>query len=315
MSTQTALSTPPRRAPDAGKQTASKVERNRQRWGWVFVTPFGLVFVAFMIVPLIYAFWMSLHSSTLAGGEQFTGLGNYVTAFSDPIFLEGMLRVLAFVVVMVPIQIGLALVAALVLDTLATRLAKASRLLIFMPYAIPGMIGALMWGFLYSPRFGPAQQLFGLFGATAPDFLADNMIFTSLVNIVTWQWTGYYMIIIFSALRAIDPSIYEAARIDGANGFQISTRIKIPMVSATLVLVLVFSIIGTLQFFTEPQVLRAVAQGAIPSSYTPNMYAYSLAFSFNQFNYASTISFALGIVVFIGSYLFMFFTRKQSGLK
>jgi multiple sugar transport system permease protein len=87
------------------------------------------------------------------------------------------------------------------------------------------------------------------------------------------------------------------------------------MIASSMVMVLIFALIGTLQFFTEPQVLRAVAQGAIPVSYTPNMYAYSLAFSYSQFNYASAISFALGIVVFIGSYFFLFLTRKQSGLK
>ena len=82
-----------------------------------------------------------------------------------------------------------------------------------------------------------------------------------------------------------------------------------------MVMVVVFSLIGTLQFFTEPQVLRSIAQGAIPPDYTPNMYAYSLAFSYSQFNYASTIAFALGVVVFIGSYFFLFLTRKQSGLQ
>jgi multiple sugar transport system permease protein len=82
-----------------------------------------------------------------------------------------------------------------------------------------------------------------------------------------------------------------------------------------MVMVVIFSLIGTLQFFTEPQVLRSVAQGAIPTDYTPNMYAYSLAFSYSQFNYASTIAFALGAVVFVFSFVFLFFTRKQSGLK
>ena len=154
-----------------------------------------------------------------------------------------------------------------------------------------------------------------LFGATAPSFLDQSSIFGSLVNIVTWQWSGYYMIIIYAALRGIDPSIYEAARIDGANAFQTALRIKVPMISSSMVMVLIFAMIGTLQFFTEPQVLRGVAQGAIPISYTPNMYAYSLAFSYSQFNYASAISFALGIIVFIGSYVFLFLTRKQSGLK
>jgi len=172
-----------------------------------------------------------------------------------------------------------------------------------------------MWSFLYSPRFGPAGTLFELFGLPAPDFLASGTVFYSLVNIVTWQWSGYYMIVIYAALRSIDPAIYEAARIDGANGLQTALRIKIPMISSSMVMVITFALIGTLQFFTEPVVLRNIAQGAIDAAYTPNMYAYSLAFSYSQFNYASTIAFSLGILVFAGSFVFLFLTRKQSGLK
>ena len=304
---------PPRRAPR--RTGIDRMDRKRQRWGWLFVAPFGVVFLTFLVAPLAYAFWMSLQTNTLATGTTFTGLANYVKAFSDPIFLGGLGRVGQFALIMIPAQMIVALVAALVLDNLSTALSKFSRLMIFVPYAIPVVIGALMWGFLYSPRFGPATDIFGLIGLAAPDFLAKGSIFASLVNIVTWQWAGYYMIIIYAALRGIDPAIYEAARLDGANGRQIALRVKVPMISSSMVMVLIFSLIGTLQFFTEPQVLRAVAQGAIPVSYTPNMYAYSLAFSYSQFNYASAISFSLGIVVFIGSYLFLFVTRKQSGLK
>ncbi len=314
----TGTAAPGRRGPAGRRGLAhSKIDSKRQWWGWLYVAPFTAVFVLFLVIPLAYALWMSLHNKGIATGGQsvFVGLDNYARAFSDPVFLSGLVRVAKFVLVMVPIQIGLALVCALVLDTLATRLSKASRLLIFVPYAIPAVIGALMWGFLYSPRFGPAADIFGIFGATAPNFLSSSMIFGSLVNIVTWQWVGYYMIIIYAALRTIDPSVYEAARIDGAGGLQIAARIKVPMISSSMVMILVFSLIGTLQFFTEPTVLRSVAQGAIPSDYTPNMYAFSLAFSYSQFNYASTIAFALGIFVFIGSYIFLFATRKQSGLK
>jgi multiple sugar transport system permease protein len=321
MTTSTTTSTPAvparpaRPARRSRRSDASRIDSNRQRWGYLFVTPFALIFLTFLVAPLAYAFWMSLHNKTLAAGESFVGLDNYVKAFTDQIFLGGLQRVALYALVMVPVQIAVALVAALVLDTLATRLSKFSRLMIFVPYAIPGVIGALMWGFLYSPRFGPANDLFGLFGLDAPEFLAKNMIFASLINIVTWQWAGYYMIIIYAALRGVDPAIYEAARLDGASGRQIATRIKIPMISSSMVMVVIFSLIGTLQFFTEPQVLRSVAQGAIPTDYTPNMYAYSLAFSYSQFNYASTIAFALGAVVFVFSFVFLFFTRTQSGLK
>jgi len=296
------------------RERAGRIDRNRQRWGWFFLTPFALIFLVLLVAPLGYAFWMSLYTSTLAAGESFTGIANYQRAFTDPLFLGGLRRVGLFVLVMVPIQLGVAVAVALVLDTLATRLSRFSRLMIFVPYAVPGMIGALMWGFLYSPRFGPAKDLFDLFGATAPNFLAPGTVFGSLVNIVTWQWSGYYMIIVFAALRGIDSSIYEAARIDGASGRQIALRIKVPMISAALVMIVIFALIGTLQFFTEPSILRNVASGAIPVHYTPNMYAYGLAFSYQQFNYASTISFALGVVVFVFSYIFLFLTRKRSGL-
>ena len=82
-----------------------------------------------------------------------------------------------------------------------------------------------------------------------------------------------------------------------------------------MVMVITFALIGTLQFFTEPTILRSVASGAIPVDYTPNMYAFALAFSYSQFNYAATIAFSLGALVFVGSFVFLFLTRKQSGLK
>lgn len=300
--------------PRPASRRRSGIER-RQRVGWLFITPFLVIFAAFLVFPLIYAFGMSLFSSTLASGTKFVGVDNYVKAFTDPLFIGGLGRVALFALIMIPAQLIVAMIAALVLDSLATWLSKLSRLLIFAPYAIPVVIGALMWSFLYSPRFGPGGTIFSLFGMEAPNFLSSDSIFFSLVNIVTWQWAGYYMIVIYAALRAIDPAVYEAARIDGANGLQIATRIKVPMISSSMVMVITFALIGTLQFFTEPTVLRSIASGALPAEYTPNMYAYALAFSYSQFNYAATIAFSLGILVFIGSFGFLFLTRKQNGLK
>jgi multiple sugar transport system permease protein len=168
-----------------------------------------------------------------------------------------------------------------------------------------------MWGFLYSPSFGPISQFFALFNMSGPDLLSSGNIFGGLLNVVTWQWAGYYMIIIYAALQGIDPAIYEAAKIDGANARQVAIRIKVPLVTAALVLILVFALIGTLQFFTEPTVLTPMANGAIGPAFTPNIYAYNLAFKFSQINYASAVSFALGIIVFIGVYIFLFLTRKK----
>jgi multiple sugar transport system permease protein len=212
------------------------------------------------------------------------------------------------------VQMLVSLAAALVLDNLTNRFARFARLMIFLPYAVPAVIGALMWGFLYSPSFGPLEQIFGSFGADAPFLLSPDNIFYGLMNVVTWQWAGYYMIIIYAALRGIDPTIYEAAKIDGANAWQVALRIKIPMVRSALVLILVFALIGTLQFFTEPQVLGPVANGTITPDFTPNIYAFNLAFKYAQFNYASAISFSLGAIVFVGVYIFLFVTRKRGSV-
>ena len=92
---------------------------------------------------------------------------------------------------------------------------------------------------------------------------------------------------------------------------QTALRIKIPMISSAMVLALMFTIIGTLQFFTEPRVLEKTASSVITPDYTPNLYAYNLAFQYSEFNYSAAISFSLGAVVFIGSYIFLFATRKE----
>jgi multiple sugar transport system permease protein len=289
------------------------VGRRRENIGWLFLAPFAAVFAVFFVLPFVCALWMSLHTETLVAGDRFIGLANYVKAFTDERFLSGLVRIVGFAVVFVPIQIGLALLFALLLDDMATRLSRLSRLMIFVPYAVPGVIGALMWGFLYSPSFGPLSQLFGIVGLPAPDALSPDSIFYSLTNVVTWQWTGYYMIIIYAALQSVDPSLYEAARIDGANRRQIALRIKVPMVFSSVALIIVFSVIGTLQFFTEPQVLAPIAAAAIDTAYTPNLYAYNLAFGYGQFNYASAISFTLGLLVFVGALVFLAGTRGRRG--
>ena len=283
-------------------------------WGWIFTAPFLIIFVLFLVIPLVYAFIVSLFTYTQVHGEHFSGLANYQRVFTDKIFLTGLGRVIIYTIVMVPIQLGLALIFALLMDSLKNRFASVSRLVIFLPYAVPGVIGALMWGFMYSKNMGPFTTIFELFGLPAPEILSSQGIFGALVNVVTWQWTGYYMVILYSALQSISPSLYESARIDGANEFKIATRIKVPMVSGSLVMVTIFSLIGTLQFYTEPNVLRNQAPTIIQPEYTPNMYAQALAFNYNQTNCSATVSFALGFIVVIFSMIFMRLTRKQSGL-
>jgi len=291
--------------------SARRARRRHSTIGWLFVAPFGIIFLVFLVGPLAYAFYLSLFKKALIGGTQFVLFDNYAKAFTDPNFLEGVWFVIRFSIVLIPLQMLISLAIALVLDAVVTRFTRLSRLMIFLPYAIPAVIGAIMWGFLYSKNFGPLGEIWGLFGATAPDLLSKQLIFFGLLNVVTWQWAGYYMIILYAALQGIDPTLYEAARIDGASTWQITLRIKVPLIANALLLILVFALIGTLQFFSEPQVLKFLAAGSIGPDFTPNMYAYQQAFALANFNYGSAISFALGIVVFIAVYIFLFLTRKR----
>ena len=299
---------PPARAPRRSR-TKSDVRRNLT--GWAFIAPFAIIFLALLIAPLFYALYLSLFQKSIVGGTRFVLFGNYLKAFTDPSFLDGVWFVISFSIILIPLQMAISLAMALIIDVVTTSFARFSRLMIFLPYAIPAVIGALMWGFLYSRNFGPIADFFEAFGATGPDLLSSDLIFYGLLNIVTWQWAGYYMIILYAALQGIDPTLYEAARIDGASQWQIILRIKIPLVAPALVLILVFALIGTLQFFNEPKILQQLAAGAIPDDFTPNMYAYQQAFSLANYNYGSAISFALGAVVFICVYIFLFATRKR----
>lgn len=304
----------PRATPLPASAPAPRARRSSGRQnlaGWGFVAPFALVFVGLLVAPLLFALYLSLFQNQLIGGTRFVLFDNYVKAFTDQNFLDGVWFVVRFSLVLIPLQMAISLAVALILDVVTGVFSRFARLMVFLPYAIPAVIGALMWGFLYSKSFGPLAEIFGAVGLAGPDFLSRDLIFAGLLNIVIWQWAGYYMIILYAALQGIDPTLYEAARIDGASQWQIVFRIKIPLIAPALVLILVFALIGTLQFFNEPQILRYLAAGAISADFTPNMYAYQQAFALANYNYGSAISFALGAVVFVCVYVFMFATRKR----
>ncbi len=215
-----------------------------------------------------------------------------------------------FMVVQVPIMLGLALIFALLLDSGVARLRTLFRMSFFLPYAIPSVVSALLWGYLYSPGFGPLTQVANVFHFPAPGFLTDAGMLPAIGNIVTWQYTGYNMIIMYAALQAIPPDLYEAAVVDGATGWEVARYIKIPLITPAIILTCVFSIIGSLQLFTEPSIMSTLAPTVIQDHYTPNLYAYTLAFTNQQYDYSAAISFTLGAIVFVCSYIFMFATNR-----
>jgi multiple sugar transport system permease protein len=126
----------------------------------------------------------------------------------------------------------------------------------------------------------------------------------------TWLWTGYNMLVLFSALQSIPQELYEAAKLDGANNWTIAIRIKVPIIAPALIMTTVFSIIGTLQLYAEPAVLRQISSN-ISSTYTPNMLAYAIA-SGNNYQQAAAVSVIIAIVTFVLSFGFMKLTSRRA---
>lgn len=293
-------------APGSGRAEAHAglgLRRRQAIAGYLFVLPFFAMFLAMIVTPLFYSGYLSLFRTQLIGGTVFVGLDNYDQAIHDEAFVSGVLRMARFLLVQVPIMLGLALLFALVMDSGRLRLARFVRLAIFVPYAVPSVIGALMWGYLYGPDFGPFAQLAESLGLPAPPFLSRGWALGSVMNIVTWAYVGYNMIIMYAALRSVPSELYEAARVDGAGEVRIAWSVKIPSIRPAIFLTLIFSVIGTFQLFNEPNLLRILAPNVIGVAYTPNLYAYTVAFTNQQTNYAAAIAFMLGFVIMAVSYV------------
>ncbi len=278
-----------------------------------FLAPFGLLFAAFYLLPIGYALYRSFFVTRREGAfgaatEVWGGLENYQRALQDSEFVESIGRMVVFGIVQVPVMLLLALAFALLLDSGVARFKRFFRLSYFAPYAVPSVIAAIMWGFLYAPSLSPVVDILRDLGIGI-DFLKSGTVLWSMANIVTWTYTGYNMLIIYAALQAIDSDLSEAARLDGASGWQIAWRIKVPIIRPALILTGVFSIIGTLQLFTEPQVLRNITT-SITSNYTPNLVAFTEA-SANNYNYAAAISILLALTTAALSFLFLRFVNRR----
>src|SRR6266516_4713685 len=236
----------------AKTRRTSRALRSEALAPYLFILPFGVLFILFFILPIFYALYQSLYRSDF-------------------------------------------------------------RVAFFVPFAIPGIIAALLWAFFYQPVFSPIVKGFQAVGLQEPDFLGPGTVLWSIANIAVWTYAGYNMLIIFAALQAIPADIYESARIDGASGWRVAWNIKIPLVAPALVLTCIFSIVGTLQLFAEPQVLSAISNN-ISTAYTPVLYAYTTAFANNNYYYAAALSVVLAVITCIFSFSVLRVTQRQSGV-
>ncbi|MGW9159222.1 MULTISPECIES: carbohydrate ABC transporter permease [unclassified Microbacterium] len=302
-------------SPAPGGATAARPHA-RWRTPLLFLAPFGVLFVAMYLVPIVYAFVQSLFVLERSGlgleapSLEFAPLANYARLIEDGDFIASLGRVALLGVVQVPLMLGFALLLALLLDSKSARGKGFFRLAAFLPYAVPGVIAAVLWSFLYSPVTSPINKALDQMFSGGVPFFSDGLVLWSIANIVTWGWTGYNMLIIYSSLQTIPSETIEAARIDGAGAWRIAWAIKIPMVRPALILTAVFSIIGSAQLYNEPKVLQAISGGAISNSFTPLMAAQAQATAQN-YPYAAAQSVVLALLV--GGVSFLFFRLTNRG--
>ncbi len=270
-----------------------------------------IVFAFTLVVPLLYAAYLSLFQDRLIGGNSFVGLANYRQAVADPEFWSSVERVSLFLAIQVPIMLLLGLGAALALDSARLRWAPLYRLAIFLPYAVPAVVAALMWGFMYGNQFGLVANIDNYFHVTLPDPFSSGLVLASIGNVVTWEFVGYNMLIFYSALRVIPNELYEAAELDGASSWQVIRAIKLPALRPAILIASIFSVIGSFQLFNEPNILKPLAPNTISSYFTPNMYAYNLSFAGQEYNYSATIAIVMGIITVIIAYAVQLSARRR----
>ncbi|AJF68963.1 carbohydrate ABC transporter permease [Streptomyces vietnamensis] len=295
LSTRAAAAPPPRTRPRLRLRKEALV-------GWGFAGPFVAVFALVFLAPIGYALYLSLFQDRLIGGTSFVGLDNYREALTDARFWEGLTKVGLFLLVQVPVMLGIALLVALAIDSGRLYGKTFFRVSVFLPYAVPAVVASLIWGFMYGTQFGLVGNVNDALGVDLPDPLSPSLVLASIGNIVTWEFVGYNMLIFYSALKVVPRSLYEAAAIDGAGEWRVVASIKLPAIRSSLVIATIFSIIGSFQLFNEPSILQKLAPNAITSDFTPNFYTYSLSFSGQQHNYAATVAIVMGVLTAIIAY-------------
>jgi multiple sugar transport system permease protein len=288
---------------------ASRLPRAQQRAAVGMVTPFLALFAVFFVAPLVYSVVLSLRAG---GTGAFAGLLNFRAVLGNSQYWGGVQRMCYFGVIQVTVMIGLALLLALFLDSSYCVGRKVFALLYFLPYAVPGVIAAIMWAFLLEPDLDNALKVPQLLGLTSAPVnpLDYRLALYAIMLIVTWEFTGYNMTILLTSLTNVPRQVVEAARIDGGSELGIALRIKFPLIRRTVMFTVILSIIGTLQLFNEPTVLNEIASTS--TSYTPNQIIYTTAFQFGNESLAAAQSIVLAAITIAATMAFYGIVRRRA---
>ena len=266
----------------------------------LFILPSFAGFFVFVLFPVIASFALSFTKWNLLsglGGIEFIGLRNFVRLLRDNTFLTSLRNNIVFTFTTVPITMALGLVISVLINEWA-YFKKTLKVAIFIPYISSIVAVSVVWMVILHPTNGPVNQLLMSMGVENPPrwFVSIDWALPSIIVMTTWQNIGYNVLIYIAALNAINPSLYEAGRIDGANPVQEFFKITIPMVSPTSFFLLITNIIGSFRVFDQISVITDGGPGDATNVLA--YYMYQTAFEQYRMGYASSVAWVLFVVIF-----------------
>ena len=287
-----------------------------ERAAWWFVAPALLVIGVFFFLPVFAALLMSLTDFDIYAladlrNLRFVGLGNYVSLLQTPLFWQAFGNTLYFVVVGVPLSIGVSLGAALLLHSRLARFKAFFRTALFAPVVTTLVAVAVIWRYLFNTRYGLLNYALGGIGIQPIDWLGDpHWAMPAIIVFAVWKNFGYNMIILLAGLQSIPEELYEAARIDGASIWRQFRYVTLPMLAPILLMVSILTIAGYFQLFAEPYVMTQ--GGPLQSTVSVLYLMYEEGFKWWNLGSASAVAFILFLVIFAITALQLRYTRQRA---
>jgi multiple sugar transport system permease protein len=271
----------------------------RARWGYVFIAPWIVGFLAFTAIPMVATFIFTFTNINLAQAEplRFVGLRNYETLINDKQTWTSLGITFKFAALALPVAVILPLLVALMLHSRHLVGSSAFRILFFLPYVVPFVATVFIWGGMLNPETGWINYALEAVGiADPPGWLEDpGWVYPGLMLIGVWG-IGAGIIVYLAALKGIPSDLYEAARIDGAGAWQSLRHITIPMLTPVIFYTIVLSVVEVLQYFLVPLVLQEGTGEPGGSTMFYNLYLYKNFFTFQNMSYGATLAWLLFLI-------------------
>jgi multiple sugar transport system permease protein len=274
----------------------SPFARRDERRFYLFILPWLLGLVLFQAGPILAAIALSFTDWNLVANPEWRGLTHYDTLVHDPLFRTALKNTLYYSLVSVPLGVGLAFGLALLVNRSWFGMGFF-RTVFLLPALVSGAAIALVWGWLFNPRFGAINSLLRTFHLPTPGWLADpSWAMPTIILLSLWS-VGGWMLIYLAGLRTIPRELFDAARIDGAGPLAMTRYVTLPMISPTTYFLLIVGTILSLQLFTPTYILTE--GGPRNSTLTLPLYIYRNAFEFQKLGYAATLSVVLIVLTLI----------------